>query len=369
MVLPIAALLALAVLLLGLVSPWEVPTLLDVRLLELFAVLTIALACTRESNLLDRLVAGALSRVRSERGLALAAVAVTGALSAAVTNDVALFLVVPFTLTIERIAPGFDPTRIVVLEISAANLLGCLLPSGNPQNLFLFSRGGFTPASFLRAQAPWVAVAAILLFALVPLLVPRRDLPPAPPVAARIRRRLALAGGGLLGLQILAILGGVPRMAPLAAAVPAVVLLGRRVLRADFSLVALFSALFVAVEGLRRSVLAHLLDPALLGGGPPTFVLGGALLSQAVSNVPAALLLAPAAAAGGGGPLFTALLYGVNAGGCGTPVSSIANLIGADLFLRGRRRGALRFWAAFLPVSFGLLLTTTLVSLLLLPSR
>jgi len=77
-----------------------------------------------------------------------------------------------------------------------------------------------------------------------------------------------------------------------------------------------------------------------------------------------ALLLAPSAAAGGGGPLFTALLYGVNAGGCGTPIASIANLIGADLYLRGRV-GRRRFWPPFLVVSGILLAAAILLSLFL----
>ncbi|HKD12836.1 MAG TPA: hypothetical protein VKE50_12205, partial [Thermoanaerobaculia bacterium] len=56
----------------------------------------------------------------------------------------------------------------------------------------------------------------------------------------------------------------------------------------------------------------------------------GALISQVVSNVPAALLLAPAAA----GPLaFQGLLYAVTAGACGSPVGSIGNLIGAQIYV------------------------------------
>jgi len=90
-------------------------------------------------------------------------------------------------------------------------------------------------------------------------------------------------------------------------------------------------------------------------------VLSGGLLSQVVSNVPAAMLLAPAASGAAG---FRGLLYGVNAGGCGTPVSSIANLIGAQLFVREGGDGR-EFWRAFLPVSFAGLVLLVAVSLLL----
>lgn len=366
-VLGVSAALAAAVLLLRLVSPAEVPGLLDLRLLELFAVLIVAVACARRSALFDRLVASILARVRSERELAVAAVLTTGAAAAAVTNDVALLLVVPFTLAFEHVAPEFDPAPIVVLEIAAANLVGCLTPSGNPQNLFLFSRGGFTPSGFLAVQLPWVAAMTAALLLAVPILIPRRPLPPAPPVVLRVRKRLATAGTGLLTIQLLAILGVLPRYAPLLAAVPAGLLLGKAFLKTDFSLVAVFSCLFVVVEGLRRTPVFDLLDPLrLFGATPAGFVLSGALLSQAVSNVPAAILLAPSASGAGGGALFTGLLYGVNAGGAGTPIASLANLIGADLFLRGRPLHR-RFWGLFLAVSGALLVVAVAVSLLLLP--
>ena len=60
----------------------------------------------------------------------------------------------------------------------------------------------------------------------------------------------------------------------------------------------------------------------------------------------------------------TALLYGVNAGGCGTPIASLANLIGADLYLRGRAHRA-PFWRLFLAVSFTLLAVAIALSLAL----
>ena len=364
--LPAAAGLAALVLLFQVVSPREIPALLDTRLLSLFVVLILAVECARLSRSFDYLVDLTLRRFRSERGLAAGAIVLTGALAAAVTNDVALILVVPFTLAFERADPAFDAARVVVLEIAAANLHGSVLPSGNPQNLFLFRAGGFTGRSFLSAQLPWTAGAGLFVFLLVPLLVRRRRVVAPPLRRIRVHRQLASMAAFLLGVQLLALLGTLPRHAPLAAAVPVGLLLRRRLLRVDFSLVAVFSALFIGIEGLRRLPIAGALDPLQLFGATSSgFVVSGALASQFVSNVPAALLLAPAAAAAGGGRLFVALLYGVNAGGCGTPLSSLANLIGADLYQRGR---AVRrpFWGLFSAVSGALLAASIAWSLILL---
>jgi Na+/H+ antiporter NhaD/arsenite permease-like protein len=116
-------------------------------------------------------------------------------------------------------------------------------------------------------------------------------------------------------------------------------LLGRRLREADFSLVFVFAFLFVGIEGLRRGQLYHAIDPERIFGHRPA----GLLLSGA-------------------------LLYGVNAGSCGTPIASLANLIGAQIFFKegGRPRS---FWRLFGASSFVLLITLLLYCLALLTSR
>jgi Na+/H+ antiporter NhaD/arsenite permease-like protein len=356
-----SALLAVVALLSGRVAPREIPALLDLRLLSLFLVLTIAVELGKASDLFDRLVAAVAARVRTARGLALGMLAVSGALAAVLTNDVALFLVVPFTMLFRRVT-DMELAPLVVLEVAAANVLGCVSPLGNPQNLFLYTRGGFSPASFFGAQLPWTAAAAGLLVAAVPALVPSRALTAPAALVFDVHPGLAGACLALLAAEVAALFGAVDHRIPLALAALGAVLLGRRLLETDFSLVLVFAFLFVGIAGLERGRLYQTLDPVrLFGHQSRGLVLSGALLSQLVSNVPAAMLLAPAAATAAG---FRALLYGVNAGGCGTPISSLANLIGAQLFVReGGRPGA--FWRSFLPASAALLALLVLVSLLL----
>jgi Na+/H+ antiporter NhaD/arsenite permease-like protein len=358
------AALAAAALLSGQVRLAEVPGLMDVRLLTLFFVLTIAVELGKSSGLFDRLVALVVRGVRTPRALAAAMIAVSGVLAALLTNDVALFLVVPFTMLFRKVE-DLDLTPLVVLEIAAANLIGCVSPLGNPQNLFLYTRGGFTPAAFFASQAPWVAVAAALLLAAVPWLVPRGTL--APRAAAPFDVHPVLAGACLvlLAAEIASLFGLLHHGVPLVLSLGGAALLGRRLRDTDFSLVFVFAFLFVGVAGLERGPLYAWLDPGrLFGQRASGLVLSGAVLSQFVSNVPAAMLLAPAAA-GAGPEGFRALLHGVNAGGCGTPIASLANLIGAQLF--AREGGSLpAFWRRFLPVNAALLVLLVIASLLLL---
>jgi Na+/H+ antiporter NhaD/arsenite permease-like protein len=356
-----SAALALAAVVMRRVSFREIPSLLDFRLLSLFFVLTIAVELGKHSGLFDRLVEHAIARAGSSRRLAFSLVAVTAILAALLTNDVALVLVVPFTMLFQRVE-GFARLPVVVLEVLAANLLGCATPIGNPQNLFLYSRGGFTPGSFFAAQAPFVGFSALLLAVAVLVLVPPRALEPPASPPFTVDRVLAGASVLLLGLELSSIFRLVPHGIPLAASIVGIALLGRRALQADFSLVLVFTLLFIGVAGLERGRLyARLAPERLFGHHGSGVLLSGALLSQIVSNVPAALLLAPAASGAAG---FRALLYGVNAGGCGSPIASIANLIGGQLYVRGGGRpGA--FWRLFCAAS-GVLLVALVLSCLAL---
>jgi Na+/H+ antiporter NhaD/arsenite permease-like protein len=357
-----AAVLAVAAVATGRVAPAEIPGLLDGRLLSLFFVLTIAVEMGKDSDVFDLLIVKVTRRVKTARSLAFALVAVTALLSALLTNDVALFLVVPFTMLLRKVE-GLDPTPLVVLEVLSANLLGCLTPVGNPQNLFLYARGGFTPGAFFAAQLPFVAIAAACLAGAVILLVPRRPLTPPPAEVFDVDPLLATGFTILLAAEAASLLGPLPFAVPLVLSLAGALLLGRRVFEADFSLVAVFALLFVGVAGIERGSLYLALNPERIFGHRATGLLvSGAVLSQVVSNVPAALLLAPAAATRHG---FVGLLYGVNAGACGSPLGAIANLIGAQLFARdgGDLR---RFWRTFLATSGAILVALLLVCLLLL---
>ena len=146
-----SATLAVAAVAMGRVRISEIPGLMDARLLTLFFVLTIAVELGKDSDLFDRLVVAVARRAGSARGLAYGMVGAAGVLAAVLTNDVALFLVVPFTMLFRKVA-DLELAPIVVLEIAAANLIGSASPIGNPQNLFLYTRGHFTPAAFFATS-------------------------------------------------------------------------------------------------------------------------------------------------------------------------------------------------------------------------
>ena len=102
--LAVAAALAVAAVASGVV-PWRaIPRVEDGRLLATLASLVLSVEALRSSGALDALVRRAIARFSRARTLTLALVVASGALSAVVTNDVALFVLVPFTVAAARLS-------------------------------------------------------------------------------------------------------------------------------------------------------------------------------------------------------------------------------------------------------------------------
>ena len=172
------------------VSPAAAQRAIDVDLLLILFALLTAVEILRQSGYLDLIVAVTVSRFTTTRAFALALIALSGVLASLVTNDVTLFIVIPFTVVASRFS-DFDVEDAVVLEIMATNLVGCLTPLGNPQNLFVFHRSGWSAAHFMRVMLPFVIWSIAGLFAALFLLGRSRvmtkttvNLPPRDRVAA-----------------------------------------------------------------------------------------------------------------------------------------------------------------------------------------
>ncbi len=322
----IAAALAAFFLLTGRVTPRAAARAIDVDLLLVLFALLVAVEILRASGYLDLAVAESVARFHTTRGFGLALILMTGALAALVTNDVTLFIVIPFTVVASRFS-DFDVEDAVILEIVASNLLGCLTPLGNPQNLFVFHQSGWSAAHFVATMAPFVAFSAVGLLAALFLLGPSRRLEKTSLHLPPRDVRMAIAGAicfALVLLEIARVVSAWP--AAVAALIAGVVFLRRRALEIDFSILPLFFFAFIVIAGLPVVRITNLFWAAIG-------------LSQVISNVPATVLLSPFAHGD-----WRTLLYGVNAGGCGTIIASLANLLGWRIYVRESNRDRRFFW-------------------------
>lgn len=292
--------------------------IVDVNLLLVLFALLVAVEILRASGWLDFAVARSVRRFRSSRAFAVALIVFSGLLAALVTNDVALFVVIPFTIVAGRMT-DFDVEDAVILEIVAANLIGCLTPLGNPQNLFVFHQSGWSAVQFVTTMAPFVGWSAVGLLAAVFLLKPSRELVNTD-VELPPRDHVAAAAGAicfvLVLLEVARVVSAWP--AAIAALIAGIVFLGKRMLKVDFSILPIFFVAFLVVAWLRT------FDWTL----PADLYLSGIALSQVISNVPATVLLSPYTND------WRELLYSVNAGGCGTIIASLANLLGWRIYVR-----------------------------------
>ncbi len=265
-----------------------------------------------------------LQRVHGDRLLAVYLILFSAGLSVVITNDVALFIVVPLTLSLRRVA-DIPLGRLIIFEALAVNAGSALSPIGNPQNLFLWQASGAGFLEFTVMMAPLALALTVLLIVAVPLAFPRKGISVSG-VAVDVPRDRRLFWVSLLlylPFLVLADWG----YAGLAAAMLILLFLFYRrdlLLGVDWLLLLVFALMFINMKlfaGLPavRQMVDHLLQ---LPGQEFT---AAVLSSQIMSNVPAAIFLAS----------FTddwrALAWGVTVGGFGLAIGSLANLIALRL--------------------------------------
>ena len=266
-----------------------------------------------------------LGRMTDLRSLALLLTAGAAVLSALVTNDVSLFLLVPLTRVLATQAE-LPLARLVVLQALAVNAGSALTPIGNPQNLYLWHRSGESFLGFMGMMAPTVAIMLFWLFVAVWVLVPRTPiaLRPAAEVPAVQPRLLALAG--VLFVAFVVALERHWLLAGLALVFGAFLVFHPRVLKGvDWALLAIIALMFVDLRQLAElPAVARLLEQAPIAEGWRAYR-AAIVASQFISNVPAAILL--------DGPVrdLPALAAGVSVGGFGCVLGSLANLIALRL--------------------------------------
>ena len=274
----------------------------------------------REENFLQYIAAKVLSRVGTMRGMAATLIFLCFFSSMFITNDVSLITFVPLGVMMLRMASlRRKLCYTVTLMTIAANLGSMFTPIGNPQNLYLFALSGLSLPEFLLLTGPYAAGAALLLGVCVLFGYRHRRL------SIRMGETGTSAPGkhrllsGPLLLCVLTVAGFLPHPALLA--VVGILLLWRNrglFVRIDYSLILTFVFFFIFVGNLKQlDALQTWIGGAMAGRDR----LIGVLVSQVISNVPAAMLLS------GYSSDLRELIVGVNVGGLGTLIASMASLI------------------------------------------
>ncbi|AOJ70991.1 MULTISPECIES: SLC13 family permease [Burkholderia] len=354
---PVLSILVAALISLQFVRPQSASALVQLVDWQTVATLAGLLMLTKAlelSGFLMWLAHRIVHRVRSERALAALLVVFAAALSVWLTNDVALFVVIPLVLSLRELTP-LPFKRLVIYIALAVNAGAIATPLGNPQNLFLWQLSGVSFGRFVIALGPLALVLMALLLAMTACAFDGRPLDLSKDRAERpVDRTHAFAAVAMFAGFVL--LADAHRAPVGLCAVAAIFLVVRRdaVLKIDWLLLLIFVLMFVVLRSAASLPAVHRTIAGIGLDTPLRAYAAGALLSQGISNVPAAILLSE----------FTrdwrALAFGVSVGGFGIAIGSLANLIAIRL---SRARG---MWLPFHLVSIPFGIASAMLGVLML---
>ncbi|MBQ7055000.1 MAG: citrate transporter [Oscillospiraceae bacterium] len=284
----------------------------------LFCVLAVVCAF-RNINFFYVLARKVVSVFKNARLSVIALVYITFIGSMFIANDMALLTFLPlgyFVLTATNKTEYMSFT--FVMQNIAANLGGMLTPFGNPQNLYLYTKFGIPTNEFMQIMFPPFLLSIILITACCIIFVKPEPLFLCYAKTPLNPRRTVLYSI-LFVLSIVIVFRIIPYQLGLVI-IPAVLLFAdRKALKAvDYPLLLTFVFFFIFAGNMARIPAVNSLFSFLL---EKSTLLSSVLSCQVISNVPSAILLSQFTED------YANLLVGVNIGGVGTLISSLASLI------------------------------------------
>ena len=293
---------------------------IDFRTLGLLFCLMAVMAGLNSMGVFKVIAEKMLSKVKSVSGLSLILGLLCFFSSMIITNDVALITFVPFTITALKLSGKMDKLIwIVTIETVAANLGSMLTPIGNPQNLYLFSAFNMSMSEFLVVILPY-ALLSLILVIISCLLTGKGEIKSDSTEEKYNFSKLHIGIFVILFLlSLLTVFRVIPYIITIIITLVALLIFNRNVItKVDYSLLFTFVFLFIFIGNLGEiKPISDFLKNIVNGNE----VVVGIISSQVFSNVPAAILLSK----------FTEnakdLLIGVNLGGLGTLIASMASLI------------------------------------------
>ena len=236
-----------------------------------------------------------------------------------IANDMALITFLPlgyFALSVAKQEKYM--AYLFVLQNISANLGGMLTPFGNPQNLYLYSYFNIPTGEFCLIMLPaFLLAVTLLLVSCIPVKSIKFTLNEKFPEKLNIPKTILYIA--LFLISILIVFRIVPFIAGLILIPLVLFFVDRDSLKmVDYGLLGNFFFFFIFAGNLARIDAVNALISSLL---EKDTLIVSILSCQVISNVPSAILLSKFTSD------YPALLLGVNIGGTGTLIASLASLI------------------------------------------
>ncbi len=334
------------------------PYFIDWRTIFALTGLLIITTGLKQSQYFDYIADKTLKRLKHERSLAIALIIFSVILSTFLTNDIALFIVVPLTLSMQNQIKN-NISKLIIFEAIAVNVGSALTPIGNPQNLFLWHHWNISFIRFIINMLPLLAILLpiLIIFAIIAFPYKTINLSNSPAQKENAIPRNT-------NLFILSLILLIAYIIVLQLKYPIIILpiifltyliLYRQVIRkTDWLLLLLFIIIFIDFHLISIIPLITKTIKHINHNSPENTFILSTLISQAISNVPAAVLISKF------DNHWLDITYGVNVGGNGLVIASLANIIAM------RMAKNTKIWIKFHKYSIlYLIITATLTYMLL----
>lgn len=299
---------------------------IDFRVIGLLFNLIVIVSAFQELKLLDKIAISILNKCSNRRVLTCALILITFFASMLLTNDVALITLVPLTIIISK-RSRINPMEIIILQTLAANIGSSLTPIGNPQNLFIYSYFNVNTFEFLKSG---LAISVLGILALILFnFKTNKDKLQYTLENIIIEDKVKLYIYAVLFLFIfLSVFRVVDYKIVLIANILITLLVNPKLFRVvDYFLLATFISFFVVIGNISSIDYVKEVAKLMLNSETSTYLVS-VLLSQIISNVPAAILISGFASS------WRSVMLGVNIGGMGTLIASLASVIAYKFYIK-----------------------------------
>lgn len=294
---------------------------------------------------------------RSLRMSILVLVYITFIGSMLIANDMALLTFLPLGYYILVTAEKQEYMAFVfIMQNIAANLGGMLTPFGNPQNLYLYSFFNISNSEFIQIMFPPFII-SIVLITVCCLFVKNEPLLIKEQVYTPLNPKRTVAYSILFALAIAIVFRGIPYYWGLVVIFISLLILDRKALKmVDYPLLLTFVCFFIFAGNMARMDVIRDLFSYLLSQNTLLFSICSC---QVISNVPSAILLSQFT------DNYADLLVGVNIGGTGTLIASLASLITFREYTKNNPKKTGYYIGLFSVFNFGFLIILTAAMFLL----
>jgi Na+/H+ antiporter NhaD/arsenite permease-like protein len=313
---------------------------IDLRTLGILWSLMIIMEGLNKEGLFETLGSRMIQKTRNVYQLVVTLIALCFFSSMFITNDVALLTFVPFSIFILEACERDELLiPVIALQTIGANMGSMLTPIGNPQNIYLYSLSDMAISEFLMLMLPYTAVTGGLLFLCTCFIRGKQESVEMDHRGLKGSKRRCAVYAVLFIVALFTVAKIIPVYVLVAIVFVACLLMSRStVLEIDYALLFTFVGFFIFTGNLgAMPAVRDWLQNTIAGNEMITAVLA----SQFISNVPAALLLSDFA-----GDL-NSLIVGVNVGGLGTLIASMASLISFKLLAHHRNELKAKYFLAF----------------------